>query len=295
MMSTRSGLRPGTSRRCLGVILREAVDEVPHVGPRRAAARGRQPRQAAAGHDHAGEVGERAAGADELVERRGGLVGRLAQLAVDEPHHADDVVVRHRLRASSNFSASRTAPSLRGVDRLDQLARGERRSRCCRRRCRPAACSCRRGRSGGGRFGTRSRASWSESMISIGRSSSCRTRRQNSRPLVASRTAQVAMARIVSTPMPATIDLKRRSAASEACDRLLVELAGGGERPGEPGRLALFVEHAVAAAGLGLGDDQADAVAADVDRGQPRVDVGREVGLLVGHARRAIPCRDSGS
>ena len=52
----------------LGRHLGEAVDEVPHVGARDAGAGGGEPRQAAARHDDAGEVGERAAGADEVMQ-----------------------------------------------------------------------------------------------------------------------------------------------------------------------------------------------------------------------------------
>ena len=67
------------------------------VGTRRTVARRRQSREPAARHQHARQAGERPAGADQQVERRRRLLGRLSQLAIDPPLHREELFVERQV------------------------------------------------------------------------------------------------------------------------------------------------------------------------------------------------------
>ena len=216
--------------------------------------------------------------------RRGGLFGGLAQLAVDEPHHANDVFVRHRLRAVELFGQPHGA-ELGGVDRFDQLAGGDDDFGA-------AAADVGQQRVLAGQIEPPPHALERQTGLLVGVDDLDRQI-----DLLAHAAAEFqAVGRLAHGARgdgPHRLDahacgdrLESPQRFERGVHRLLVELAARGQRLGKPRRLALFVEHAVAAAGLGFGHDQADAVAADVDGRQPRVDVGGDVGLLVGHRRR---------
>ncbi len=70
----------------LGRHLAQPIEQVPHVGVRDLVAAQRQVGLAAAGADHFGQAGERAAGADQQVRREDGLARVLAKRLVDQPH-----------------------------------------------------------------------------------------------------------------------------------------------------------------------------------------------------------------
>ena len=197
-MSARAGLRPAIFLALFERELGEVGDEVANLCAGDAEAPHRLAGLAFAGHDHRRQRGERAARAVEHA----GHERRLADFALE---HAVDVLAEP-LELLRGRDAGRVAllgdadrAERRRVDLIDQAARGEDDFRA-------AAADV-----GHGHLAARdverpctlknaSRASSSDEMTSTSRSSSRRTRWQNSGPFSASRTALVAIAEMRPTP-----------------------------------------------------------------------------------------------